>query len=280
MSFKIENSNCTVVVCSCDKYENTWIPFFTVLKNTWKDIPFPIVLNTESKSFEFEGLNITTYQLFAYRDEKSWSHRLKETLKQIKTKYVIILLEDFFMEKKIDTERIIDCIKWMENDSSITCFNFYKTIYGKKKCQYPGFMQRKRFSQYKFNTQACLWNKEDLISYLRDDENPWIWEFIGNIRSFWVNKKFYCCDDDAEMVFTYRLPGIVRGHWNSELVEPIVSKYGISLDYDKMPKATKEFVIAHTNEFKEHDSFFTLRILHSYIYNLCKYPKSLFRGRS
>ena len=271
---------CTVVVCSCDKYENTWIPFFTVLKNCWKDNPFPIVLNTESKSFTMNDMDIKCLQLFKDKKEKSWSDRLKANLKAINTKYVIILLEDFFMEKDVDTNKIIKCMNWMENDNTITCFNFYKTICKKKDCQYPEFSQRTRFSQYKFNTQACLWNREDLISYLRRDENPWVWEFVGNIRSFFVNKKFYCCADDADMAFTYTLPGIVRGHWNGDLVEPIVEKYGIELDYTKMPRASREYVIAHTNELKEHDRLFFLRIIHSYIYNILKYPKSLFKERS
>ena len=57
-------------------------------------------------------------------------------------------------------------------------------------------------------------------------------------------------------------------------------KYGIKLDYTKMPRASREYVIAHTNELKEHDRLFFLRIIHSYIYNILKYPKSLFKERS
>ena len=46
-----------LLVNSCDKYEDLWAPFFTLLKKYWNP-EYPIVLNTESKDFNFEGLNI------------------------------------------------------------------------------------------------------------------------------------------------------------------------------------------------------------------------------
>lgn len=273
---KNNGGKCTVVVSSCDNYEDTWQPFFTVLKHNWSDITFPIVLNTETKSFSIAGLNITSFHLFSKANEVPWSLRLKETLKRIDTPYIIFFLEDFFLESKVDNLKIEQCIQWMDKDPSITCFDFYTTIYGKKPCQYPGFAQRKRFSQYKFNAQACLWRRKDLISYLRDDEDPWIWEFIGNLRSFRTSKKFYCCEDNVKPVFDYQLPGIVRGKWNPEIVEPIVRKYGIQLDYSKRPKATHEEVVDHTNALKETDKLFGLRVFHGYCVNIIRHFKSLF----
>lgn len=269
-------ANCTVVVSSCDNYEDTWYPFFTVLRNRWKNIPYPIVLNTETKSFQMEGLNICSFHLYQHPNEVPWSLRLKETLKRIETPYIIFLLEDFFLESDVDNQKIQQCIQWMDEDPTISCFDFAGTICGKKPCQYPGFMERPRFSQYKFNAQAAVWRRIDLISYLRDDEDPWVWEFVGNLRSFRTSKKFYCCADGAEPAFNYKLPGIVRGKWNPELVEPIVSQYGIKLNYAVRPSATHEEVIAHTNAARETDKLFGLRVVHSYIVNVFLHFKSLF----
>jgi hypothetical protein len=201
---------------------------------------------------------------------------LKETLKRIDTPYIIMMLEDFFLESDVDNQRIEQCIQWMDEDPSISCFDFAKTTCGRKPCKYPGFMQRPRFSQYKFNAQACLWRREDLIRYLRDDEDPWVWEFVGNLRSFRTSKKFYCCADDTKPVFDYQLPGIVRGKWNAELVEPIVSQYGITLDYSIREKASHEEAIAHTVAMRDIDKLYGLRVFHSYVVNIFKHFKSLF----
>lgn len=267
---------CTVVVCSNDKYEDTWYPFFTVLKDRWKDNPFPIVLNTESKTFSMPGILVRTLHLYKPEERVQWGKRLKDTLRSLDSEYVIILLEDFFLERDVDTQKVLQCISWMDQDPGIACFNFYKTQCGRKKSKYPDFMQRKQFSQYRFNAQACLWRRKDLIHFIRNDEDPWVWEAAGNCRSFRIRKKFYCCADNAKMAFEYHLPGIVRGKWNAELVEPIVRPYGIKLDYSKRPKTTAENVIAHTNARKEIDTLYKLRVAHGYIHTILNHPKSLF----
>ena len=51
----------TVLVNSCDEYSEIWDVFFTLFKKYWPQCEYPIVLNTESKSYSFDGLDITTY---------------------------------------------------------------------------------------------------------------------------------------------------------------------------------------------------------------------------
>lgn len=51
-------SDLTIVVCSCDKYEDLWYPYFEIFKKNWSDCKYPIVLNTESKNYYHDGLHI------------------------------------------------------------------------------------------------------------------------------------------------------------------------------------------------------------------------------
>ena len=48
----------TILVCSCDRYEDLWIPFFTLLRKYWGSKDVRILLNTESLGFSFDGLEI------------------------------------------------------------------------------------------------------------------------------------------------------------------------------------------------------------------------------
>jgi hypothetical protein len=57
------NNFCTIIVNSCDAYDDTWYPFFKLLKKYWPNCKFPIVLNTETKKFEYEGLDIKVINL-------------------------------------------------------------------------------------------------------------------------------------------------------------------------------------------------------------------------
>ena len=90
--------DCAVLVCSCDKYEDTWIPFFTLMKKYWSDCPYQIYLNTETKQYKDKlGMGVITLNS---RPKYSWSKRLKNCLRQIDSQFVILILDDFFFSLK------------------------------------------------------------------------------------------------------------------------------------------------------------------------------------
>lgn len=53
-------SNCSILINSCDDYEDVWRPFFSCFRDNWKNCSYPIFLNTEHKKYEHEGLEITS----------------------------------------------------------------------------------------------------------------------------------------------------------------------------------------------------------------------------
>lgn len=84
------NSNCAVLVNSCDKYAEAWYPFFALFKKYWSDCPYPVYLNTETKAYseqEVQTLN---------SNKTSWGSRLCDALNRIDSEYVILLFRRFF----------------------------------------------------------------------------------------------------------------------------------------------------------------------------------------
>ena len=69
--------------------------FFKLLKIQWPECPHDIVLSTETKTYDCDFLKIKTIN--SNRD-LSWSSRLKNTLNQIETEYILFFLEDFFLD--------------------------------------------------------------------------------------------------------------------------------------------------------------------------------------
>ena len=100
-----DKCNCTVVVSSCDKYEDTWYPFFKILKKEWPDRPYPIALITESKSYAYEDMNIRTLGIYGPDKKVPRGRLVKETLKRIETEYVIFMLGEFYLHGKVDQKR-------------------------------------------------------------------------------------------------------------------------------------------------------------------------------
>ena len=54
----LNSKKCSLLINTCDNYEDTWIPFFSLLSNYWGECPYSIYLNTEEKNISyFQGAN-------------------------------------------------------------------------------------------------------------------------------------------------------------------------------------------------------------------------------
>lgn len=210
--------NCTLLVCSCDKYSDLWYPFFTMLKKNWPEFDMQIVLNTESKSFHYEGLNIKTFNLYKIGENVPWGQRLIEHLDKINTEYVLFMLDDFFIESKVDSQKIDECISWMDKDKNIATFGLVSMPL---RCiddnKYPGFSRRTQNGDYRLNCQAALWRTKLLKSYIRPHEAPWHFETLGSKRSRRYKEKFYMYKgDNTKKIINYDWyngGAIHRGKW-------------------------------------------------------------------
>lgn len=223
--------NCTLLVNSCDNYYDCWDGFFELLKIQWPTFNLPTVLNTETREYHFDGIDIKTFCLCKNR-KMEWGGRLKETLKRINTKYVLFCLEDFYLTDKVDTEMLDKCYRYMEENDNIACFSFLPAgednIPSEK---YLGFEKRTQNGEYRLNCQFALWRKDLLIKYIRNHENPWEWEIYGSKRSSRYNEEFYAVSKNIKSPFCYENGGVtMRGRWYKSRVQPLIDKYGISVD--------------------------------------------------
>lgn len=222
---------CTVLVSSCDSYEDLWQPFFTLLHRQWPDNPFPVALCTESKAYT--GPFAPQQCLHPQKPDAAWTARLRQGLGQLHTPYVLLLLDDFFFTGKIDTSRVLQCLAWMQQDPDAACFSFYPTT-GNEPAPYPGFEKRPQQGLYRFNAQAGLWRRTQLMEFLCVDEDAWQWENTGNLRSFAVPQAFYSEKDTPDRIFPYDYMrhGLIGGKWFPE-TKDLFEQYGIQADFSR-----------------------------------------------
>lgn len=119
--------NITFLVNSCDKYSDTWTPFFTLLKKNWPGFDLPVVLNTETKDYSFEGINLTVCNI---PGAKTWSERFLNVLDRISTDYVLVFLEDFFIEDTVNVQEFNRCLEYMCQHPEVGCISFKNTPEG------------------------------------------------------------------------------------------------------------------------------------------------------
>lgn len=227
-------NNCTLLLSSYDGGEDLWEGFFTTLIAEWPDFNLPIVINSETKGYSFRDLDITSYYP-CLNQKMYWSERLKFVLKQIKTDYILLFLEDYWLDSKVDVNRFNEILNWMDKHSDVANVCFYP-LPGKNidDGALSGFELRPKAADYKFSCQVAVWRRKDLIKYLKDKETPWEFEIIGSLRSEKYKEKFYSIKKDSPKIFSYGDPQIGclihRGKWNKSEVERYQKKYGIQID--------------------------------------------------
>ncbi len=227
----------SVLVSSCDAYKDLWDPFFYFLNNNWPELKDKeIVLNTEKEKYTYKNLKILTFSFDVSKEEYTWSKRLKLHLEKIEKEYVLLLLDDFFVESEVLDEKINFCVNEMEKDKNIVHFGFVPTLWENiDDNRYCDFELRKRNSPFRVNTQAGLWRRSEIIALIREHESPWDFEVFASIRSRLRKGKYYVAKSGEKQVFNYDWfngGAVHRGKWTESAVK-LLNKHNINIDLEK-----------------------------------------------
>ena len=191
----------SLIVLSCDKYSDLWDPFEFYFNRNWPDCPFEKYFVTNFKKTNIRGFND-----ILIGEDLSWSDNLKSVLNKVETNYSLIMLDDLFINKKVNTPLIIKI------------FDEFKKIDGKylklnpqpkpetKTNEYFG--EIKKGSLYRATVVFTIWKNETLKSLLLTGENPWEFEEKGTLRSDRYNE-FY---STSTYLFNW-LHGVVKGKY-------------------------------------------------------------------
>ncbi len=224
----------TFLFNTCDKHSESWQPFFDLLKKMWPDFDLPVVLNTETKSFEFDGLDITAAN---FPKTKSWSHRLRKVLNTIDSEFVVVFLEDFFLESPVNLREFERCLEFIRNNKKVGCVSFRNTPDGVDESEaLKNYALLKKKDRYIVNCQVAVWRTKVLKKLLRNHESAWEFERWGSWRARFVGCDIYSVLKGAEIPFDYDWgTPIYRGHWNLESLKRIEEKTGYAVKTETLP---------------------------------------------
>lgn len=212
----MENNNISMILCSCDSYNDTWEPFCKQLIKNWPSFNMPIYLCTESKEFSYPQLDIRC-PLSHESIYTNWSKRLIKLLKKIDSEFVLFMLDDFWITEPVDTNAINRIKSYMENDKQMG-FVCLKNEGGKKNkipetsrrinCKYPELVQCLSREPFRITTQAGIWRRKYLIKILRSHESAWYFETRATWRSKFYKSKIY---DIKRTAIKYPVGGFLWG---------------------------------------------------------------------
>ncbi len=231
---KQKQESLVIVICTCDAYQDALGPLFTLLTRYWPQCKnYKIVLNTESLDYQFDGLEITSFNLYGGKTEGiTWSKRLRDTLEQISSKYVFIYLDDFYLCREVDNDMFNKCVDFLDMHENAANINVHYSPSHKRPLKdFPLLARRSRLSRYLLNLQASIWRRDCLMDCLREHESAWDLERFGSIRAMFSRRDFYTV---LTPIFYYRpdLHGLSRGKWNPHTPE-LFNKEGIVIDFSR-----------------------------------------------
>ena len=196
--------NCSIIVSSCDSYEDLWKPFINTFNKNWEDCDLKKYFITENKEFiDTEFLTIKCGL------NKNWTDRLLHALSKIDDDYIILMLEDFFLRSKIDNEKVHYFVNYIK-ENNLNLIRLIKRPGGSLSSNYhPGLMEIQKKDSFRVSTQGSIWNKETLMNLIKTNENIWEFELNGTDRSM-IYDNFFCV---KENIMTYKHHVIERGKW-------------------------------------------------------------------
>lgn len=168
------NDKLTVLIASCDKHADLWGPFSALWKKFWPDCPFEVALATESPAEN--SPDFCFGRIIPCTRERNWSIFLSTALREIRTPYVILLCDDYFLCDRVDTATVASLIPLAER-FHIGYLPMIPAAPGR-----PVFEGDDRLAVYEkgraycIGLQAGIWDVR-FLQFLADQEYPSIWQF-------------------------------------------------------------------------------------------------------
>ena len=217
-----------VIVSSCDSFRDAWALFFYFFFKEWPDCPFPIYLITNHGSFN--DPRVTTMKVGR---DLEWASNLKKVLDEIDCDSILYFQEDYFLNRKVDNEKIRNAIEFLER-----CKASYLGLYPippPEEANYDGHPligQVDPASQMRASLQSAVWNRKGLMDLLVAGESGWDMEKHGTERS--REELFLRYNDPETAPISYLFTAIKRGAWNSEALAMCQSE-GLELPLNRRP---------------------------------------------
>ena len=192
----------SIYVSSFDDYADVLPHFFVRLTKHWPDCPYPVYLGGVANEYAIQNIDVLR------TDAKDWSSGAIQCLKRIETKYVLLLLEDYLLNRKVDTAEIEKIVALMDrgNLQAVRLFPYPAPDVPMPALPMLGFQAHG--SPNRIGTQATIWQRDALLDLLRPGESIWEFEIYGNIRS----NKYAGIAGCWHPVLHYVL-GVGRGKW-------------------------------------------------------------------
>ena len=226
MENKRNRNMLSIFVDSFDGYSDVWDTFFLIFKHYWNDCIFPIYLVSNNLSYKDKKVKV-----IRTGDEIDWFTRTKRALNTIKDDYVLFMLEDYFISKKINNDDFLSIIDYMKKNDIFYYRLSTSNIISKGDTYIQSVPKNQR---YAISLQPAVWKRETLLNIINsipDAKTAWDFEvyFTKIYHSNMPYDEFIpgICYDSRD-ILGYK-NGILQGKWIRDTIK-YYKKINIKID--------------------------------------------------
>lgn len=235
LDLKKLSHNFTLVISSSDKYFSLIEGFIYFLEKNFVHNPFVTL-------FVLEEEKLDSSKYISINNKKSkWSNNLCNALKNIDSKYIILMLDDYWIEDTVDYEALIEILRfallndvnhltqiWQDPESS-----FHEISKIENASDSIDFFSVKNNDKYDYLLQASyIFNREFLIETLRKNETAWEFETNASYRfsegKYEKNFRFYSHRGNP---LRWRFSGVIEKGRLTPSIDALLIANDIILDW-------------------------------------------------
>lgn len=239
----------SVIVLSFDGYRDVWPYFFQTFTKYWGDCKYDkYLINNEAQ------IQYSDFKVINTGKEKNWCYRAKKGIEQINSKYVLLLLEDYFIGTKVNSLDIIDAMNFIK-DNDVRYFRITNIPHTRRKKEnnktiYPIYENE----EYGVNLQAAVWEKEYLIDILNQVEgSAWDFEmyFLKEAMNGRNQPKNGCYVSTQNIIDIHN--GVLKGKWFPNTIK-YFNKRGILINTEERNRLSFSEVLNYNIRFNLRES--------------------------
>lgn len=166
----------SILIVGFDGYKDVWDNFIFLLNKNWPNRPITYLATSELTP-KYENVIVVPAG-----KESEWSKRAQTALQKIDTKYTLLLLEDFFVAKRVDNHKIKDIMSLIRQND-IKFYQILVQLFRQRWAKGKHFNGNKNLhiipqgKKYPINLQAAIWETDYLRKCIgAGNYNAWKFE--------------------------------------------------------------------------------------------------------
>lgn len=172
----MSTSEMTVLVSSCDKYADVLPAFHAAFEKYWPDCEYDIQLVTESPVGD--ALENFFSTIHACGQSTPWTVRLQMALQRIKSPYIMLILDDFFLNDLFTNEQAEHYLSIVKKHNAGS-LRLTPSPKPQKKIN-AEYGEYPKGEAYRVCAQAAIWNRQYLERLLQELGPSELWGFERN----------------------------------------------------------------------------------------------------